>query len=130
MTPDDLQLTARLVAAGRIHSVSDEAVTALARRVLWLDERERNLTAILSDTVARLNDMEAERDLAQRAATHWEGVAVANALEVVTEVAAERETCARMAESFSPGQYKLATLIRARGLSGTPQLDDVKRCGA
>ena len=37
MTTDDLRLTAQLVAAGRVHCVSDEAVEALARRVLELE---------------------------------------------------------------------------------------------
>ena len=37
MNADDLRLTAQLVAAGRVHSVSDEAVMALARRVLELE---------------------------------------------------------------------------------------------
>jgi hypothetical protein len=98
----------------------------------------------------------AERDLAQRAAaeaeqhkvalsesldqmttlvTHWEGVAAANALDVVTEVAKEREACAKLCDdAFERWRLNLAqdlaTDIRARGLSGTPQLDDVKRCGA
>lgn len=37
MTPADLHLTAQLVAAGRVHCVSDEAVMAMARRVLELE---------------------------------------------------------------------------------------------
>jgi hypothetical protein len=56
--------------------------------------------------------------------------------KAVTE---EREACAKLVENHvnewwgmnrrSDG-LRLADLIRARGLSGTPQLDDVKRCGA
>lgn len=37
MTPDDVRLTAQLVAAGRVHCVSDAATLAMARRVLELE---------------------------------------------------------------------------------------------
>lgn len=43
MSPDDLRLTAQLVAAGRVHVVTDESVMALARRVLELEAREAQL---------------------------------------------------------------------------------------
>lgn len=37
MTPDDVRMTAQLVVDGRVHCVSDEAVKALAQRVLELE---------------------------------------------------------------------------------------------
>ena len=37
MTPDDVRMTARLVVDKRVHCVSDEAVMALAKRVLELE---------------------------------------------------------------------------------------------
>lgn len=82
MSPDDVRLTAQLVAAGRVHCVSDAATLAMARRVLELEA------------------VAVERDMAQRAAAHWEGVAAANALDVVMEVSAERDACAKAAESI------------------------------
>lgn len=63
MTPDDVRLTARLVAAGRIHSVSDEAVTALAQRVL---ELEAQVAARLDDKdMVRARVMEEREACAQ-----------------------------------------------------------------
>lgn len=37
MSPDDVRMTAQLVVGRRVHCVSDEAVEAMARRVLELE---------------------------------------------------------------------------------------------
>lgn len=68
-----------------------------------------------------------EKGIADRAAAHWEGVAAANALDVATEVAKEREACALTLDEKSEtwrrvhGPYwgdslkVLADQLRARG---------------
>jgi hypothetical protein len=100
---DDVRWLSQKIVASAFHSVSDEAVMAMARRVLELEEllridmmySERLSIGVLK---ARAAKAESERAIAQRAAAHWEGVAAANALDVVTEVTAEREACAKAAE--------------------------------
>ena len=60
MTPDDLRLTAQLVVDRRVHCVSDEAVMALARRVLELEadaeEHAANVRHVEREACARLFD--------------------------------------------------------------------------
>ena len=64
MTPDDLRLTVRLVAAGRIHSVSDDAVMAMARRVLELEsdaeEHAANVRLVEREACAKLCEKRGE----------------------------------------------------------------------
>ena len=60
MTPDDLRLTARLVVDRRVHCVSDDAVMALARRVLELEsdaeEHAANVRHVEREACAKLCD--------------------------------------------------------------------------
>ena len=58
MTPDDVRLTARLVVDRRVHVVTDEAVMALARRVLELEsdaeEHAANVRHVEREACAKL----------------------------------------------------------------------------
>ena len=116
MSPADVRLTAQLVVDRRVNCVSDEAVMALARRVLELEELLR-IDMTYGERLS-IGVLKAKLERAETAAAHWEGVAAANALDVVTEVAAEREACAKVAETWRPldphGEY-IAAAIRARG---------------
>lgn len=59
MTPDDVRMTARLVVDRRVHCVSDEAVMALARRVLELEsdaEHAANVRHVEREACAKLCD--------------------------------------------------------------------------
>lgn len=47
MTADDVRLTAQLVVDDRVHCVSDEAVKALAKRVLELEALVSTLTLVI-----------------------------------------------------------------------------------
>ena len=111
MTPDDLQLTAQLVAAGRVHCVGDDAVLAMARRVLELEEILR-IDMTYSERLS-IGVLKARLERAE-----------ANALDVVRKVAAEREACAKLCDDQwaleSKGEKMRSALeysiaIRARG---------------
>lgn len=96
------------------HATHDESVESLLE-FLRISSRvavvqlEPPRARAFAEVLARLV---VEKGIADRAAAHWEGVAAANALDVVTEVAAEREACAKLAERN--GDRVTATSIRGR----------------
>ena len=106
MTPDDVRLTAQLVVDKRVHCCSDDAVMALARRVLELEVALDAVRAV-GVSVERRED--------------GTGLAVTNT-RAVDEVAAEREACAKLCERLSDESNQpsfpfdhCAAAIRARG---------------
>lgn len=94
MTPADVRLTAQLVVDKRVHCVSDEAVMAMARRVLELE-----CPTHYGVGQEELQKVKTERDMAQRAQEHWEAVAAANALDGFKEVDHERDACAKLCDA-------------------------------
>lgn len=83
MTPADVRLTAQLVVDKRVHCVTDEAVEAMARRVLELEVALDAVRAV-GVTVERRED-----------GTGW---AVTNTRAVEAE-AVEREACAKLCDA-------------------------------